>query len=163
MPFRNWYSDGTIERFGFCHVISEAIFAFRGWLLPFYVSQSCWWLRFSFAFYYGGDCLGVPLPEVSYHCFRSGIRFHLFWPQIRSGFSVDFRIWLGKLLKLFSYSCIENLMQYTGITIILSLVFINWLTAHCLINYFTLNACVSGVRIWRSGMVIASKSVDHPF
>ena len=92
-----------------------------------------------------------------------GIRFHLFWPQIRSGFSVDFRIWLGKLLKLFSYRCIENLMQYTGITIILSLVFINWLTANCLINYFTLNAGVSGVRIWRSGIVIASKSVDHPF
>ena len=76
---------------------------------------------------------------------------------------MDFRIWLGKLLKLFSYSCIENLMQYTGIIIILSLVFINWLTAQCLINYFTLNARVSGVRTWRSGMVIASKSVDHPF
>ena len=64
-----------------------------------------------------------------------------------------FRIWRGTFLTFFlQVYCIFDVMYY----IIPLRVFISWLTAHSLINYFTLNARVSGVRILR----LSHK--DHP-
>ena len=114
--------------------------AFRGRLLPFYVSQSCWWLRFSFSFYYARGGLGLLFLQFSHHFFRWRIRFQLFWPQIRSGFSAVFRIWLGTSFKFFlqlynyySIACIHQLPICTLLNII---------------NYFACGARVSGVRFF---------------
>ena len=82
-------------------VNSVAILALHGRFLPFYVSQSCWWLWFSFLFYYDSS-------SSRFCAFDGEYVFTFFWPQISGGFSVVFRIWRGTLLKFFLqlYCCI---------------------------------------------------------
>jgi len=53
----------------------------------------------------------------------------------------------------FSHNCIVTFNVMSYYYSIAYQLFISWLTAHSLINYFTLNACVGGVRISTSYVV----------
>ena len=110
-------------RFGFGHVISQAILAFPGRFLPFYVSQSYWFLRFSF--YYIMLCLSwVPL-----------LRGFAPMLQMRN----TFPIFLATTKEWFFLAVVH----YSNFTTTPLHVFINWLTAHCLINNLTWNARIT--------------------
>ena len=94
------HSNGMMERFGFCHVISQAILAF----FFFRHSRSVSFVdHFAFLsrFFYSKDGRGVP-PSLGFVALLlMGIHFRLSWPQIRSGFWVVYLIWHGKLLTFF--------------------------------------------------------------
>ena len=77
--------DGTIEKFAFCRVISEAILAFHGRFLSFSFQSV---LLVTFVFFlvllWQSSLYGHLFPENSPHSLRWGIRLYLYWPQIRS-------------------------------------------------------------------------------